>query len=240
MFTIARSEFLQIIRNRMVFFSATVIPVGISLMFITQRDAFALSPVGGGFLPGVFMIILITMGLFATAVTTMAARRQSLFLKRLRSTAASDARILAGILIPPGIIAIVQVTAVLAVLAYVDQAPAEPVLLVLSGLMLVLMMLGLALTTVGFTNSPEHAQVTTLPVTLGASAVAFWIGFTGTEDFMIVKRILPGGAATELNIRAWNGDIDLVEALLLTLPTLGWIVIGFILARALFRWEPRG
>lgn len=239
MLTIARSEFLQIFRNRMVFFSATVIPVGLSLLFIFQRDAFADLPTGIGFLAGAFMMILISMGFYSTSVTTLAARRQTLFLKRLRSTAVSDAAALAGILGPPAVIGIVQVTGVLTVLAVMADLPAEIPLLIISGVSLVLLMFGLALATAGITTSPEHAQVTTLPVTLGLSTVAFWIGFTGTEDFTLLKRLLPGGAATELTINAWNGGAELTEDLLLLLPTLGWAVIGVLLARQLFSWEPR-
>jgi len=239
MLSIARSEFQQIIRNRMVFFSATVIPVGLSLVFIGQRDTFSQLPTGMGFLAGVFMMILISMGLYTTAVTTLAARRQTLFLKRLRSTAVSDPAALIGILAPPALIGIIQVTAVLTVLAVLTDLPAQIPLLILSGISLVLLMLGLALATVGFTTSPEHAQVTTLPVTLGTSSVAFWIGFTGTEELAALKRALPGGAATELTINAWNGGTELTENLMLLLPTLGWIVIGLLLAKRFFAWEPR-
>lgn len=239
MFSIARYEFRQILRNRMVVISATVIPVGMSLLFITQRDLFDQLPTGQGFLAGVFMMILITMGLYSTAVTTLAARRQTLFLKRLRSTAISDAAALAGILGPPAVIGIIQVTAVLTVLAVVTDLPAQIPLLVISGLSLVLMMLGLALATAGVTPSPEHAQVTALPVTLITSAVAFWVGFTGTEELEMLKRLLPGGAATELTINAWNGGTALIDNLLLLPPTLAWVAVGVVLAQRLFRWEPR-
>lgn len=205
MFTIARSEFQQILRNRLVFFSATVIPVGMSLLLITQRDLFGQVPAGIGLLAGVFMMILISMGLYTTAVSTLAARRQTLFLKRLRSTAVSDAAALAGILGPPAMIGLLQVTAVLVVLAVLTEIPASIPLLIVSALSLVAMMVGLALATAGITTSPEHAQITTLPITMGTSAVAFWIGLTGTEELGMLKRLLPGGAATELTINAWNG-----------------------------------
>ena len=185
------------------------------------------------------MVILISMGLYSTAVTTLSARRQTLFLKRLRSTAVSDSAALAGILGPPALIGIIQVSAVFTVLAVVTEQPAEIPLLVLSGLSLILMMVGLALATAGITNSPEHAQVTTLPITMGTSAVAFWVGFTGTEDLTMLKRVLPGGSATELTINAWNGGSDLTHNLLLLLPTLAWVVLGILLAKRYFQWEPR-
>ena len=112
-------------------------------------------------------------------------------------------------------------------------------LLIVSGLALVAMMVGLSLATAGFTTSLEHAQVTTLPVLLATSAAAFWIGFTGTEELAMLKRALPGGAATELTINAWNGGTDLVDNLLLLPPTIAWIAVGVALAQRFFRWEPR-
>lgn len=239
MLSIARSELQQILRNRLVFFSATVIPVGMSLLLITQRDLFGQVPAGMGLLAGVFMIILISMGLYTTAVSTLAARRQTLFLKRLRSTAVSDTAALAGILGPPALIGVIQVAAVLTVLALLTERPAEIPLLIVSGLSLVAMMVGLALATAGVTTSPEHSQITTLPLTMGTSAVAFWIGFTGTAELGTLKRLLPGGAATELTINAWNGGTDLVDNLLLLGPTVAWIAIGVLLAKRFFQWEPR-
>ena len=46
------------------------------------------------------MFTVLAFGLYTTAVTTLASRRQNLFLKRLRSTAAGDAGILAGLVLP--------------------------------------------------------------------------------------------------------------------------------------------
>jgi ABC-2 type transport system permease protein len=97
------------------------------------------------------------------------------------------------------------------------------------------MMIGLGLATAGLTNSPEHAQVTTLPVSLGVIAVSSWVGISGTQDLTLLKRLLPGGAATELVVGAWDGG----GSLILLAPTLAWVVIGAALAACLFRWEPR-
>lgn len=51
--------------------------------------------------------------------------------------------------------------------------------------------------------------------------------------------MLPGGAATELVINAWNGGVPLTESLLLLAPTLAWVVVAIVLASRMFRWEPR-
>ena len=178
-----------------------------------------------GYIAAIVMFTVVAFGLYTTAVTTLASRRQNLFLKRLRSTAAGDAGILAGLVLPVTVIALVQVLVILAVLGAVTGEPAQVPLLVVAVLATMAMMVALALATAGLTNSPEHAQVTTLPVSLGVIAVASWVGITGTEELALLKR-LPGGSATELVLNAWNGGVPLADSLLLLAPTLAWVVVA--------------
>ncbi len=238
MFSIASSELIQIFRNRLVLVTSLIVPVAVSALFVRQHETFA--ELGSlGYIAAIVMFTVAAFGLYATAVTTLASRRQNLFLKRLRSTAAADSTILAGLLLPPTAIAVVQVSAIMTALAMVAGEPTNIALLVLATVATLAMMIGLALATAGLTNSPEHAQVTTLPVTLGVIAVASWVGITGTEELTLLKRLLPGGAATELTMNAWNGGTAVAESLLLLAPTLGWVVVAVALATRLFRWEPR-
>ncbi|PMR60000.1 ABC transporter permease [Verrucosispora sp. ts21] len=238
MFSIASSELIQIFRNRLVLVTSLIVPVAVSALFVRQHETFA--DLGSlGYIAAIVMFTVAAFGLYATAVTTLASRRQNLFLKRLRSTAAADSTILAGLLLPPTAIAVVQVSAIMTALAMVAGEPTNIALLVLATVATLAMMIGLALATAGLTNSPEHAQVTTLPVTLGVIAVASWVGITGTEELTLLKRLLPGGAATELTMNAWNGGTAVADSLLLLAPTLGWVAIAVALATRLFRWEPR-
>ncbi|GHJ15544.1 ABC transporter permease [Micromonospora sp. AKA38] len=238
MLSIASSELIQIFRNRLVLITSLIIPVVVCAVFVRQHEIFA--EIGSlGYIAAIVLFTVAAFGLYATAVTTLASRRQNLFLKRLRSTAVADSTILAGLLLPPTTIAVVQVAAILTALAVVAGGPADPALLVLAVLATLAMMIGLALATAGLTNSPEHAQVTTLPVTLGMIAVATWVGISGTGNLAWLKRLLPGGAATELTRNAWNGGVAVTDSLLLLAPTLGWVVVAVALATRLFRWEPR-
>ncbi|QGN48069.1 ABC transporter permease [Micromonospora sp. WMMD558] len=238
MLSIAASELIQIFRNRLVLITSLIIPVVVSAFFVRQHETYA--ALGSlGYIAAIVMFTITAFGLYATAVTTLASRRQNLFLKRLRSTAASDTRILAGLLLPVVVLALIQVTAILTALALVAGGPANVALLVVATVATLAMMIGLALATAGLTNSPEHAQVTTLPVTLGVIAVSSWIGITGTTDLTWLKRLLPGGAATELTMNAWNGGVAVTESLALLAPTLAWVAIAVTLATRLFRWEPR-
>ncbi|MGC7096817.1 ABC transporter permease [Amycolatopsis lurida] len=238
MLPIARGELIQIFRNRSVLITSFVIPIAVCAFFIYQHDVFA--QIGSlGYIAGIVMFTVCAFGLYSTVVTTLASRRQNLFLKRLRSTAAPDSRILAGLVLPATVIALIQITAIMIVFGVVAGTPDNIGLLVPAVLTTVAMMIGLGLATAGLTNSPEHAQITTLPVTLGVIAVASWVGISGTEELALLKRLLPGGAATELVMNAWNGGVALGDSLLLLGPTLAWVVVAVTLASRLFRWEPR-
>ncbi|MEU4426835.1 ABC transporter permease [Actinoplanes sp. NPDC024001] len=237
MLPIAYSEFAQISRNRAVLIS-TLMPLAVSAFFIYRRDQF--TAIGStGYVAAALVFTIGAFSLYTTAVTTLAARRQDLFLKRLRSTTAGDATILAGLTLPVSAVALFQVLVVLGVFAAVVGGPADAALLVAGILSAFLMMLALAMATAGLTGSPEQAQVTTLPVSLGTIGIATWVGITGTEDLTLLKRLLPGGSAAELIVTSWNGGVPLAESLPLLLPALGWVVVAIVLALRLFRWEPR-
>lgn len=238
MLDIARSELVQMFRNRAVLLTSLVMPVAVSVFFVSYRDTFA--AIGSlGYVAAIIVFTSAAFTLYSTTVSSLAARRQTLFLKRLRSTAASDAAILVGLLLPITVVSLVQVTAILVVFAVVGGAPADVPLLVLTVVASFAMMLALGAATAGITRSPEHAQVTTLPLSLGVVAVASWVGITGAEELGWLKRLLPGGAATELVLDAWDGGAPLAGSLTLLAPTLAWVVVAVALATRIFRWEPR-
>ncbi|GAB3494958.1 ABC transporter permease [Amycolatopsis cihanbeyliensis] len=238
MLAIALSELIQIFRNRSVLITSFVMPVAVSAFFVYQHETFA-KLASLGYIAAIVLFTVCAFGLYASSVTTLAARRQNLFLKRLRSTSAGDAGILTGLVLPVTVIALIQVAVTMTVLGVVADEPDNIGLLAVAVLATVSMMIGLGLATAGLTNSPEHAQVTTLPVSLGVIAVASWAGIAGTEDLTLLKRLLPGGSATELVVNAWNGGVAVTDSLLLLAPTLAWVVVAVLLASRLFRWEPR-
>jgi len=238
MLSIARGELIQIFRNRLVLVTALLLPVAFSAFLISRHELF--TKVGSlGYIAALALFFVVGIGLYTTSVTTLASRRQNLFLKRLRSTAAGDVGILSGLLVPITVLTLVQIAVILSVLAAVTDRPADPLLLVAAVVSTVVMMLALGLATAGLTNSPEHAQVTTLPISVGVVAVAGWVGATGTEKLTLLKRLLPGGSATELILNAWNGGVALGDSLILLAPTLAWVIVAIALASRLFRWEPR-
>lgn len=231
---IALSELTQLLRNRLVAATSILVPVLFAGVLIATQENFG----GSAIVAALISVMVVAMGTYITITTTLASRRQNLFLKRLRSTAASDASIIAGLVAPLVAINIVQITIILVVLAVVGDAPHDAPVVALTIVLIEAMFLGFALATSGLTNSPDHAQVTTLPIFLIAFGTAVWVAITGTEELALVKRLLPGGAAAELAIEAWNG-IDPGDIVPLLLPTLAWILVAFVVASQLFRWEPR-
>lgn len=235
MIPIAVSELRMLLRNRLVAALAIGIPLAFGAFFIAFRPADA----GVPFAATLQVVIMLGMGVYVTATTTLASRRQNLFLKRLRSAAVSDAAIIAGLVIPIALIGLVQVGIIMVGLSLsASAAPVHPWLVVLVALLVDLMFVGFALATAGVTNSPEHAQVTTIPLFFVSIGVPFWVALTGTNDLGLVKNALPGGAIPELMSTAWSGG-DLGASALLLLPTVAWAAVAFVAAKVMFRWEPR-
>ena len=185
------------------------------------------------------MFTVLAFGLYTTAVTTLASRRQNLFLKRLRSTAAGDASILTGLVLPVTVIALVQVVAILVVLGAVTAEPAQVVLLAVAVLATTAMMVALALATAGSDELPRACAGDHPAGEPVGHRRRQWVGITGTEDLARLKRLLPGGSATEMVMNAWNGGVPLLDSLPLLATTLGWVAVSVAMAVRLFSWEPR-
>lgn len=235
MIAIAVSELRMLVRNRLVAVLGILSPLVIGGIFILNR------PGEGGLAVAATLQVVAMLGLggYVTATTTLSARRQNLFLKRLRSAAITDPAIIAGLVVPIVLVGLLQVAIILAGLAVsASTAPVHVWLLVAVVLIVDLMFAGFAVATAGVTNSPEHAQFTTLPLFFAAIGVAFWVTFTGTQELGLLKQALPLGAIPELMSIVWY-DGDLSRVPLLLIPTLAWTAVALVAARFMFRWEPR-
>lgn len=238
MLTIAHSELIQLFRDRTALFTSLIMPVAASGYFVYNRDLFA-GDSGFGLVAVLLVFTIASFSLYGTVVTTLAARRQNLFLKRLRSTAATDPAILSGLVLPVTAISLAQLGLILVALSVVSDTPANIALLALAIVATFVMMLALGMATAGLTSSAERAQITTLPISLGVVATAIWVAASGTESLTLLKRLLPGGAATELVVHAWDGGFPIGDSLLLLAPTVAWVGGAVVLATRFFRWEPR-
>lgn len=232
---IATAELRMLIRNRLVAACAILIPLALGVVFlfnVTGTDGIV-------FVAVMQLLIMTAMGVYVTATTTLAARRQTLFLKRLRSGVVSDRAILAGLVGPIVLVSVIQLAIIMVALSVAAGAvPANAWLLVVLVLAVEAMFVGFALATAGVTTSPEHAQVTTLPIFFLTLGVPFWVILTGTEDLGLLKQVLPGGTIPKLMELSWLGG-DLSTVPLLVVPLLAWAAVAVVAARIMFRWEPR-
>jgi hypothetical protein len=117
-----------------------------------------------------FTLVFLT---YYNLVTTYVARREDLVLQRLRTGELSDGQVLLATAVPTLLVTAVQIGLVAAGVAVLGRwtAPVDPVLPVLAVLLGATVMVLLATASTVFTRTPESAQITTLPVVMGATAL---------------------------------------------------------------------
>ncbi|WP_051764195.1 ABC transporter permease [Saccharothrix syringae] len=182
------------------------------------------------------VVFTLGFGVYVTSTTALTARRQDLYLKRLRTGAASDAVVLTGILLPVVLLAVVQ-TVLLVGVSLVAGAPlpARPELLVLAVVGGAAVTCAAGVCTSGLTGTAELAQITTAPFFLALLVgVLPALGEDADSRFML----LPGGGLGVLVRSAWDGATGQVG--LAVLSVAAWTVAGVVLATRVFRWDPRG
>jgi ABC-2 type transport system permease protein len=197
-----------------------------------------------------FTLVFLT---YYNLVTTYVARREDLVLQRMRTGELTDAEVLAGTAAPTLLVTAVQIGLVAVGVAVLGRwtAPVDPLLPVLAVLLGAVVMVVLATASTVFTRTPESAQITTLPVVMGATALSglFFPLSVLPEGLATVARLLPLTPVVELLQlgvagRTWNGEVvagaELWWAALAPLGVLlAWTAIaGFATARW-FRWAPR-
>jgi ABC-type multidrug transport system permease subunit len=197
-----------------------------------------------------FTLVLLT---YYNLVTTYVARREDLVLQRLRTGELSDGQVLLATAVPTLLVTAVQIGLVAAGVAVLGRwtAPVDPVLPVLAVLLGATVMVLLATASTVFTRTPESAQITTLPVVMGATALSglFFPLNVLPEELATVARLLPLTPVIELaqlgvDGRTWDGEVvagaGLWWAALGPLGTLlAWTAIAALATARWFRWSPR-
>ena len=186
-------------------------------------------------------------------VTTFVARREELVLQRMRTGELTDAEVLLGTAVPTLLVTVVQILVVAVGVVALGKwsAPVDVVLPLLALLGGGALMVVLAAVSTSFTRTVEAAQFTTLPLVLAAMLLSgLLVPLSGfPEQLAQVFRFLPLTPVIELSRlglvgETWNGHaVDTAGAWAaapLPLAVLaGWLVVGAIVARLVFRWAPR-
>lgn len=235
---IAGSEFRLIARSKAVLFSATALPLMFAVFLFVQRDAAV--EASGDSVASVGMVSMVVMffvmfTVYITATTTLVTRRQDLFLKRLRSGESPDLVILAGLLLPPVALCLLQTAVVMVVMiALGNGIPGHWWWIVLALLGLLAASVTAATATAALTPNASASQISSMPFV--ALALGTLIASPITENPWL--DLTPGGALVTLVRAAY--DIDVYGNVGVAVAGLVlWTYLGYDLTKRLFRWEPR-
>lgn len=250
---LAAAELSLLRRNRMQLGTAIVLPLAMPLAFLPIKNLGADPGALAGLL-GTMVVMVLLFVVYYNLLSAYVARRQDLVLKRLRTGESSDATVLAATAVPALVLATVMITLMMTLsVPLLDlPLPTNPLALVLGLVLGGIMLVPAALVTANITRTVESAQVTSLPamvvLMLGTGAILPVDILPGWAAR--VMAILPSAPITALTRLGWLGiDADGAavhgadlwaasagQAAIL----LGWTLLGVLIVREHFRWEPRG
>ncbi len=249
---LASAELRLLLRNRTAAMNSLLGPVLLlgSVGAITVSNGLELD--GPGFIASAIGITLIMVAYY-NLVTIFVARREELVLQRMRTGELTDREMLLGTAIPTLLVTMVQVLVVAVGVVALGKwsAPVDVVLPLLAVLGGSALMVVLAAASTSFTRTVEAAQFTTLPLVLAATLFSgLLVPLSGfPEPVAEVLRFLPLNPVIELSRlglvgETWSGHaVDTAGAWTaapLPLAVLaGWLVVGAVVARRVFRWAPR-
>lgn len=231
-------------RNSAVTATATIFPIAVAavLVYFGKRSP---GPLGWSFPLALQLILMFGMTVYMTSTLTLTARREDLYLKRLRSGEAADTTILVGVLSPVIVLGVLQCLLVVAIVwAFGPAVPANPLLLALAILLGVAMSAALGIATTGLVSGTQQADMAALPFFLFLTGTGIWAGMQGADGPGLAQTVLPGGAVVETVRLAYDHEATLGAQFVGALPALaalvGWTAFGTLAGRRFFRWDRRG
>jgi ABC-2 type transport system permease protein len=247
---LGRTEFILFWRNRTAVITALLLPAAM-VAFYARIDESATGgiSVNAYMLTGVVAFMLLFV-VYYNLVTAYVARREDLVLKRLRTGEARDVEILIAGAVPAAVIALAQTAIAVGIGALLLDlpVPANALVLLVGLLGGIVVFALLAAASTAFTRSVEFAQISTLPVLvicmLGSGALVPLDRLP--EPLGEVLQFVPLAPVVELLRLGWVGGGDgagWLDSLRSVGTPLGilvwWMVLGSIMLRRSFRWEPR-
>ncbi|WP_447007021.1 ABC transporter permease [Saccharothrix isguenensis] len=226
------AELKLLLRNRTAAALAVLMPLATGLYF-----ALAVGARDDSWTMVVTLQLLFSFGftVYVTATTALTARRQDLYLKRLRTGAASDVVVLTGILLPVVVLGLVQALVLLGVsVAAGAPMPSRPDLLALALVGGTAISCAAGVCTSGLTGTAELAQITTAPFFFALIAGGL-MGTAGGQDAWVF--LVPGSGLGTLTQAAWGGSTEHVLGAVLSVAA--WTAVATALSTRFFRWDPR-
>jgi ABC-2 type transport system permease protein len=239
-------ELRLVFRRRITAGSAVILPlVLIGLTYLGGRGD---SPAGWGAMMGVHVLLVLLMTVYLTTAIVLTTRRHTLVFKRLRTSELSGPGLLLAVMSPMALLAVIQFGIVIAVnLATGAPPPADPLLVMGSALLGLVLALVAAGVTASLTTSPERVQFTTMPLFLGAALGSQIVTQAFPDLVQWVALIFPLVAVSDAVNKGWAGTAYGVPELpqgLSALPVdiallIGWAVIALVVFARRWRWDPR-
>jgi ABC-2 type transport system permease protein len=249
---LASAEIRLLLRNRTAVVNSLLGPILLlgSVAAIDVSNGLELD--GPSFIARAIGITLILVAYY-NLVTTFVARREELVLQRMRTGELTDGEILLGTAVPTLLVTVVQILVVGGGVVALGKwsAPVDVVLPLLALLGGGALMVVLAAASTSFTRTVEAAQFTTLPLVLAATFFSgLLVPLSGFPDRVAeVFRLLPLTPVIELSRlglagETWSGHaVDTAGAWAAAPVPLavlaGWLAVGAVVARPVFRWAPR-
>jgi ABC-2 type transport system permease protein len=233
-------ELKLLLRKRITAFSVVVVPIGLAAF--TNFAQWPENPSQWGQLLASNVLLLTTLSTYLVSLTVFTARRQSLTLKRLRTTALSDPAIFAGVIGPVVLVGFAQTVAYLGFCVAIGApAPTSPAALVAGVVLCVAVATALGVATACLSRSVEVTQVTGTPVVMAAVAGLFLTG-SDSVGAAAAGLALPLTGPIDLVARGWSAGLVIEDVPVVPLDLAAavlWLVIAGVVVNRAFRWEPR-
>ncbi|GAA3883925.1 hypothetical protein GCM10022243_55830 [Saccharothrix violaceirubra] len=228
---LGRVELKLLLRNRTAALTALAMPAAMGVFFAMSMGGDASSWV---MVAAFQLAFTLGLGVYVSTATALVARRQDLYLKRLR-TVAADRTVLAGIVGPTVVLGCVQAVVLLGVsFALGAPMPANPHFLLIALVLGAAMSAAAGVATSGVTATPELAQTTTLPFFAALLAGVIWAGAAPDDQRAL---LLPGSGLFEAARAAWAGPTDRTAMSVLVMAV--WTAAAMVAAHRYFRWDRR-
>ena len=246
---LARAELLALSRDRVAAFTAVLVPlVAAAYLIVNPPPADEIAGPLASAAAAVTLVLFTSAAVVIKSVTTLVRRREQHLLERWRIAGAAPTAILAGTLAPGFLLLAMGAAAMFTAIGIaLDDAPAQPVWLVVAALLAAV--LGAAAATLGaaVARTSDAASIVALPVVGALIGGAMWTTFVPLAEVTWPMRATGGGALAELDRIGWDGPADgggLVTSLTAAAPSL-LVLAGLSIALGLgatraFRWRARG
>ncbi|OJF09886.1 ABC transporter permease [Couchioplanes caeruleus] len=234
---ITGAELRSLRRSAFAVVMAAVLPFAIGLLIIWAEGDTGKAGRGGSV--GLLLVTLLVFTAYVPGTTALAARRQQLVLKRLRTSGAPDLAVIAGVLTPYALLTVLQSLVLFGIVVVADGPPSLrplPLLAALGAGIAVACVMAVA--TAAYTSSPELAQLTTTPIALAFVGGGFWALTIPAAEVGAKMLALPGVGVTQLTRIGWHeaepsGSAGALAALVLLAAVVTPVAVR------VFSWDSR-